>query len=397
MFHQFPAYQVIGSKAYKPTLENIQRILKFLDNPERDIKFIHVAGSNGKGSTCSMIAAALTEAGHRVGLYTSPHIEDYRERIRINGKCIDKEYVLDFVERIRQHTFDFNPSFFEITFALSLEYFKAESCDICVIETGLGGRLDATNVISPLVSAITTISLEHTNILGDTLEEIAMEKAGIIKPNVPAVIGNVSSSLLELFQQVCEERNSPFLSVDSSLEVPSDFPLLGSYQHSNFRTASAVLEILNDHGIESTRENLNHGLHKLHELTGYRGRLQVVKQSPRTIIDVSHNPEGIAATFEAVLPFTKEGTLHVIFGTSADKDISSILEAIPESVSMNCCEFSNPRSTKLENLITIFENSNRKANFFKNLEEAQNHIQNIAKQEDTILIIGSFFLISDFF
>lgn len=397
MFHQFPAYQVIGSKAYKPTLENIQRILEFLDNPERDLKFVHVAGSNGKGSTCSMISAALSEAGHRVGLYTSPHIEDYRERIRINGECIDKEYVLEFVERIRKHTFDFNPSFFEITFALSLEYFKAQSCDICVIETGLGGRLDATNVISPLVSAITTISLEHTNILGNTLEEIAMEKAGIIKQNTPAVIGNVSPSLLELFQQVCKERNSHFHSVDSSLEVPANFPLLGSYQHSNFRTATTVLNQLNECGIESTPENLINGLHKLYELTGYRGRLQVVQQSPRTIIDVSHNPEGIAATFSTVLPLTKEGTLHVIFGTSADKDIASILNVIPSAVSMNCCEFSNPRSAKLNDLITIFNNNDRKANFFENLEEAHNHVQNIAKQEDTILIIGSFFLISDFF
>ena len=187
LFQQFPQYQLIGAKAFKPTLENIRQLLDWVGNPQEELTFIHIAGSNGKGSTCSMLASILTESGYSVGLYTSPHIEDYTERIRINGLPISKEAVVDFVHRIQAHTFAIEPSFFEITFALSLDYFKRQQCDICVIETGLGGRLDATNIISPLLSIITNISLEHTQFLGDTLELIATEKAGIIKQHTPVV------------------------------------------------------------------------------------------------------------------------------------------------------------------------------------------------------------------
>lgn len=397
LFEQFPSYQVIGSKAYKPTLENTLNILSYIGDPHRRLKFVHVAGSNGKGSTCSIIASALTEAGHTVGLFTSPHIEDYTERIRVNGVTIPEESVVKFVNQLKNENLDFAPSFFEMTFALALQHFEASNCDICVIETGLGGRLDATNVITPLLSVITNISLEHTQILGDTLELIAVEKAGIIKENVPVITAEENPVISNIFRTRAKEMSSHFAQIDEKLEIPIDFPLLGSYQHANYRLAFAALNELNDLGIQSTSIDLHEGLKNLHQNTGLKARLQIWKTDPVTILDVSHNPAGIKATL-ATITALNQGDLHVIYGTSSDKDISSIVREFPSETKLYLTEFTNPRSATQKQLEMAVKNSGHSSShYFKNAPDALLSAQNAAKQSDTILIIGSFFLVADFF
>lgn len=368
-----------------------------MDNPQDELQFVHVAGSNGKGSTCSMLASALTEANYKVGLFTSPHIEDFTERVRVNGTPIDQENVINFVEHIRSAELDFAPSFFEITFALSLDYFRSQNCDIAVIETGLGGRLDATNVITPLLSLITNISLEHTQILGDTLELIAAEKAGIIKQGVPIVTAEQKATIQSIFKAKAEELNAPFSLYDQNAPIPEDFPLLGDYQQENYRLVVASLAELKKIGFDVKLEDLSNGLKKLQQNTGFRARLQVWKRDPLTILDVSHNPDGIEKTIQTVLKIN-QGNLHIVYGTSSDKDISEILSYFPEEAFMYFTKFSNPRSTSIEQLQEAAETKKFESSiFFQNSMDAYHEAQKTAKQSDTILIIGSFFLIADFF
>jgi dihydrofolate synthase/folylpolyglutamate synthase len=397
LFEQFPSYQIIGSKAYKPTLENTIKLLSIIGNPQDSLKFVHVAGSNGKGSTCSMIASTLSEAGYKVGLFTSPHIEDYTERIRINGTTISQESVVDFVNDIRKTELDFDPSFFEMTFALALQNFIDEKCDVCVIETGLGGRLDATNVITPLLSVITNISLEHTQILGDTLELIAGEKAGIIKEGVPIVTAERNSVIQSVFQSAANELSSPFILFDEKVEIPTDFPLLGNYQQDNFRLATTALNELEKFGFTYSSGDLALGLKNLNQNTGFKARLQIWKHDPLTILDVSHNPDGIKSTLETIRELN-EGNLHIIYGTSSDKDISSILEEFPNEASLYLTEFTNPRSATQKQLKEAVKGKKAESvHFFSEAKSAFETAQNTAKQSDTILIIGSFFLVADFF
>ena len=235
MYQQFPSYQLLGSKAYKPTLENTHKIFDIIGNPEKELKFIHVAGSNGKGSVCSLLSSALTESGLKVGLFTSPHILEFQERIRVNGVCIQEENVNSFIKSIRETELDFSPSFFEITFGMALDHFRKQECDICVIETGLGGRLDATNVITPLLSVITTISLEHTNILGETLVEIASEKAGIIKPNVRVVLGAVHPSIRHVFEKKAQENTSEIIWSKNTEPSSLEESFIADYQKENLK------------------------------------------------------------------------------------------------------------------------------------------------------------------
>lgn len=397
LFEQFPSYQLLGSKAYKPTLENTTKLLSIIGNPQNDLKFVHVAGSNGKGSTCSMIASTLTEAGYKTGLFTSPHIEDYTERIRINGTRIDEKSVVEFVAKIRTTELDFEPSFFEMTFALALEYFKSKSCDIVVIETGLGGRLDATNVITPLLSVITNISLEHTQILGDTLELIASEKAGIIKKGVPIITAERNPNIQAIFQSKANELNAPFFLFSENHPIPTDFPLLGDYQKDNFQLAASALNELKKVGFSIEFNHISQGLKRLNENTGLKARLQIWKHDPLTILDVSHNPDGIKNTLKSIVKLN-EGNLHIIYGTSADKDISSILTEFPNDAYLYLTEFTNPRSAKIDQLKgAVGDKKFRSVNYFLDAPSALEQAQNTAKQSDTLLIIGSFFLVADFF
>ncbi len=397
LFEQFPSYQVIGSKAYKPTLENTYKLLALFDNPQDHLKCIHVAGSNGKGSTCSMLASSLTEAGYKVGLFTSPHIEDFTERVRINGVPIDQASVVAFVEQIQSTELDFSPSFFEITFALALHHFRTQACDIAVIETGLGGRLDATNVITPLLSVITNISLEHTQILGDTLELIAAEKAGIIKKHVPIVTAEKKPVIQAIFEAKANELNAPFVLCDEEIEIPEDFPLLGGYQQENYRLVVAALNELNKMDFYVASEQLQLGLKNLQQNTGFKARLQVWKRDPLTLLDVSHNPDGIEKTMHTISGIN-QGHLHIVYGTSSDKNIPEIVSLLPEHASVYFTQFTNPRSASIEQLKSAASTKTfASAHFFQKSSEAYSFAQDIANQNDTILIIGSFFLIADFF
>lgn len=393
LFQQFPSYQLMGSKAYKPTLENTERILDILNHPERNLKFIHVAGSNGKGSVSSYLASILKESGLKVGLFTSPHIAHFSERIRINGVPIEDKEIERFVAKIRDTPLPFSPSFFEITFGMALEHFVSQSCDICVIETGLGGRLDATNVIQPELSVITGISLEHTNMLGNTVEEIAFEKAGIIKSDIPVVLGAGCNSTQKVFETKATETRSPLFWTKELPEKYHSFFTV-DYQKENFSTVLAALKII---APDISEKSILQGIENIHQNTGFYGRMQIVDTNPTVIYDVSHNPEGIAATFQSVLS-RNSGDLHVIYGSSNDKDVKSIVEAFPSNIHFYGTEFSNERSMKKENLEQFFNGINFISSaYFGDSQNAMKVARSKASESDTILVIGSFFLLSDFF
>lgn len=397
LFQQFPSYQAIGAAAYKPDLGNIIHLLDELGNPEKELRFIHVAGSNGKGSTSSLMASILKESGEKVGLFTSPHIQDFRERIRVNGQMISEQSVIDFCQPFQSNQLDIEPSFFEITFAMALEHFKKEACTICVIETGLGGRLDATNCITPLLSVITNISLEHTQFLGNTLEEIAFEKAGIIKPIVPVIIGETSNETKFVFTKQAElKKSSIHWAEDLISNKVYHFPLLGSYQRNNFKTVLCALEILTLKGFSITHETIQRGLNHLAENTGFYGRMQLVSKEPNLILDVSHNVDGIQKTLESI-QHINQGQLHIIYGTSSDKNYEEIVDLFPSDAKLFFSTFTNLRSISIEQIEELIKKKQLNAKLFSNVKEAINAAQLTANKEDTILVFGSFFLINDFF
>lgn len=397
LFHQFPAYHKIGAAAYKPDLDNCVKLCALFDNPHLKLQFIHIAGTNGKGSTSSMLASILQESGKRTGLFTSPHIEDFRERIRVNGEMISEKEVIAFCQEVQSFELDFEPSFFEITWVMTLVHFLQKKCEICVIETGLGGRLDATNLITPILSMITNIGLEHTNFLGDTLEKIAFEKAGIIKKQIPVVIGETLPETKPVFERIAKEHNSPILyAEDCTLATPESFPLLGEYQKRNFKIIQTAIPILNKNSFSITETAIQQGLQNLSKNTGFRGRMQIVNHSPLTIMDVSHNYDGIKATLESIRQLLK-GKLHIVYGTSADKDLKAIFSLFPQDACFYFTEFNNERSAKLVELENKAKDFQLNSVFFKNAKTALEKAQITANKEDTILIFGSFFLISDFF
>ncbi len=395
LFEQFPSYQLIGSKAYKPTLENISLLCEHLGNPEKKLKFIHIAGTNGKGSCSAMLASILSESGEKVGLFTSPHIIDFRERIRVNGQMITESEVINFVEKIKSFDLSFEPSFFEITFAMALVHFHNTKCTLCVIETGLGGRLDATNIIQPLVSLITNISLEHTHILGNSLEEIAGEKAGIIKPDTPVVIGSSLKETEEVFKRKSSSLNAPihFLSKDSA-PTGYQLPLLGTYQNENLRSVLKVLSILQKDYEMSVLPYIQSGLDHLSQNTGFFGRMQIIQKDPLIIFDVSHNAEGIEATLNYVTSIV-HNKLYLLYGSSADKDVLPILSLFPDDANLHFTSFSNQRSLTKEELSSKVTEAGKTGQFYSDPVEALNIIRKQAHTNDLILVFGSFFLLSD--
>lgn len=398
LFQQFPSYQTLGSKAYKPDLGNISKLLSALGNPHQSLKFIHVAGTNGKGSVCSMLASILKENGYKTGLFTSPHITDFRERIRVNGEMIHEVEVIKFCNTITntQELSALKPSFFEITFAMAIQHFQDVKCDICVIETGLGGRLDATNIINPKLSIITNISFDHTDLLGDTLGAIASEKAGIIKSNIPTIIGVINEETFPVFKATCEKMNSTLV-VPSTNEISSyKLPFLANYQKQNFSIVLSALNELIKFGYSINTEHIQKGLDNLNRNTGFIGRMQMIQEAPIVIVDVSHNIAGVERTLETMLKINK-GRLHIIFGASADKDHSAILSRFPENCLLSFSLFKNPRGWNRAIAQKAAEGLSSKVKIFDNVHEALSFHKTIANQEDTILIMGSFFLLSDFF
>ncbi len=389
LFEQFPSYQFKGASAYKPGLENTISLLQAFDNPQEKLEFIHVAGTNGKGSTCSFLSSLLVEKGEKVGLFTSPHIYDFRERIRLNGTEIDQAFVIDFCETIKQIELNFSPSFFEITLAMALCYFQQEKCNIVVLETGLGGRLDATNVVQPLISVITNIGIDHTQFLGETLEAIAFEKAGIIKNNRPIVIGERQIETTSVFEKKVQEQNATIIFAQE-FHLPIELNLVG-YQAKNLKTALVTLSLLS-YSIDETF--VEKALKNLRRNSGLFGRMEIVQKNPTLILDVSHNKEGIEATLKSI-PLSSYQKTHIVFGTSQDKDIQAMLDLLPKEAQIYLSTFNNERSQQFEKLQEIqAKNWNIKATY-KDVNQAIEEIIPKLTEADLLLVIGSFFLISD--
>lgn len=393
LFEQFPAYQKVGVSAYKPDLDNILSLCAQLQIDFHSLKCIHVAGTNGKGSTSNMLASIFTQKGYRTGLFTSPHITDFRERIRVNGIEIPEQHVVDFCLEIQQMKLEVAPSFFEITWALALRYFLAENCDYCIIETGLGGRLDATNILSPILSIITNIGLDHVAILGNSLAKIAFEKAGIIKSKTPVVIGETLPESKPVFLEKAKYMQAPiFWAEKSKWNVEFQFPE-NSYQWINERTVRTALEVLD---LNFTDEDIRLGIQNLQQNTGFRGRFEILHTSPLTVLDVAHNLDGIRQVLKTILPMN-QGKMHIVYGTSSDKDLEQIISIFPSDAQFYFTPFTNERSAKLENLKQISHQLQLQTQFFTHVKEAYSAAQHAANKKDTILITGSFFLISDFF
>jgi dihydrofolate synthase/folylpolyglutamate synthase len=386
LFHQFPAFQKVGSSAYKPTLENTLKLIDCFDINHDDLKFIHVAGTNGKGTTCSILASILQESGYKTGLFTSPHIHDFRERIRVNGEMITPNSVKSFISRVKSMKFDIQPSFFEITWVLALKHFIESECDIVVVETGLGGRLDATNVISPIVSAITNIGLDHTSILGNSKLEIASEKAGIIKRKTPVFIGEKSSETESVFKEVATNQNAPIYFLEQKAS---------SVFEQNKQLAYAVLKFLSKHGWNIAEENYSKGIKNLYKNTGLIGRLQVLSKSPLIITDAAHNKEGISALIQYIKQSYAEKEIHVLYGASNDKDIEEFVKLFPLEWTYYFTTFRNERSYTKQNLFEKTTALKAKKEFFDSSIKALGKAQLSLSKNGMILVFGSFFLLEE--
>jgi dihydrofolate synthase/folylpolyglutamate synthase len=388
LFEQFPSYQNLGAGAYKPDLGNIQVLLTELDITLEQVPYVHVAGTNGKGSTCSIIASVLTEAGYKVGLFTSPHIVDFRERIRVNGEMIHPDDVVAFVAQLKAKQLHISPSFFEISFAMAVHHFNEQQCDIAVIETGLGGRLDATNCIRPLVSVITNIGLEHQNFLGNTRAKIAFEKAGIIKPNVPVVVGQLDAEIQPVIEAKALSTGSPMI------------PALSDHHHyfqRNTILAKRTLELLREKHFDWQETHFAEGLVHLHKNSGLRARFQQIGENPIILIDAAHNPDGIAALLKSVSIDYPHRQLHIVYGTSNDKDMSQIGQLLPPNAVYYFVQFNNQRAMKLEGLQIFAQELGLNASFYMDTPSALNAAKNTANQADLILVFGSFFLLEEIF
>ncbi len=392
LFKQFPSYQNIGKSAYKPDLGNIQQLCECLEINHTHLKYIHIAGTNGKGSTSNMLSSILMEAGYKVGTFTSPHLIDFRERIAVNDQLIPENEVISFCQKVQASNLTFSPSFFEITFAMALNHFLISKCDICVIETGLGGRLDATNIITPILSVITNISLDHTDLLGNTLPKIAFEKAGIIKHNVPVVIGEYHSETLPIFKEVAEKLNATIFYAFEEVKLSEQ----NNYKSLNERTVKCTVNRLRELHVEISNQDLINGIKNVEKNRNFTGRFQVIQEEPLTIIDVSHNEAGLKKTFE-LLSKIQKGKLHIVFGASSDKNLVDILPLFPGNASYYFTPFSSNRSCTKQELIEKSKNTNLNILFFDSLEQTIQQVKPIVNKEDTLLITGSFFLISDFF
>ena len=393
LFNQIPNYQNQGGKAYKPGLDRIENILVKLGNPHLDLKVVHVAGTNGKGSVCHMLAAALQVNGYSVGVFSSPHIFDFSERVKINGVLIPKEFVVKFIGDYKRFFQKYELSFFEITAALAFYYFQKQKVDIAIIETGLGGRLDATNVVNPELSIITSVGIDHVQFLGDTLEAIANEKAGIIKMNKPVVYGPCPSNVEKVILKKAKAQSSQVVKAHHNHDFTTS--LMGKYQKENLALGVKGLEMLKNLGFE-LKDNLTQlGLSKISELTKFFGRYQVVQEAPEVIIDVAHNANGIASLVEE-LNLKKTGGIRIVYGTSHDKETAEIFKEFSKlEAEYYLTEFSNERSIPSEELKKLGESVGLDYAIFNSSNKALKSAISNSKKTDSVVVCGSFFLLSD--
>lgn len=395
MFNQLPMYQLQGASAYKEDLTNIKLLAEHLGNPEKNLQTIHVAGTNGKGSTSHMLASVLQEAGYKVGLYTSPHLKDFRERIKINGREISEDFVCEFISKHKDFFEANDMSFFEMSVGLAFDYFAAEKTDIAIIEVGLGGRLDATNIITPLVSVITNIGLDHTQFLGNTLEAIAGEKAGIIKPNVPVVIGEYTLETQPVFLAKAEVNKAPiYFASDLISEVfPSD--LIGDYQFHNKKTVQQTIKIVNETtDFKISEESLKSGLLNTVKNTSLQGRWQQLGENPKIVCDTAHNKHGLSVVMKQ-LQNEKFEKLHIVLGVVNDKDLDSILPLFPKEAQYYFCSPNSSRGLPTETLQNAAKNFDLIGEKYDSVESAFAKAKQNASKSDFIYVGGSTFVVAE--
>lgn len=397
LYNSTPMFQQVGAGAYKAGLENTWALDEHFGYPHRSYRTIHIAGTNGKGSCSHTLAAILQHAGYRVGLYTSPHLIDFRERIRVNGQPVPEEYVVRFVEEERGFFEPLHPSFFELTTAMAFRYFAEEKVDVAVIEVGLGGRLDCTNVIRPDLSIITNISMDHVQFLGDTLEKIAGEKAGIIKPGVPVVIGETTPETRPVFLKKAREEGAPIYFAEEEVqELHSDwdYELKGAYQVKNRRTLLAALPLLRGAGYRIREEDVRAGFARVVELTGLMGRWQQLQEHPALVCDTGHNVGGIAY-IAGQLRQQACRQLHIVIGMVNDKDIRGVLALLPREAVYYFTQASVKRALPAAELARLAAEAGLKGDCFPDVPSAVRAAQKKSLPEDFIFVGGSTFIVAD--
>ena len=393
LFVQMPNYQIDGQKAYKPGLDNIKKLCEFFGNPQDKIKTIHIGGTNGKGSTSNMLASVLQECGYKIGLYNSPHLIDFTERIKVDGENCDKEFVYHFIQKLKNLPGEIRPSFFEFTTIMAFEYFYQQKVDYAIIEVGLGGRLDSTNIIKPLVSAITNVQLDHQNILGDTIAEIAVEKAGIIKEKTPIISGDENDLVKKIIKEKAEKLHSKFL--DATLiktDLRSD--LLGNYQEKNIRVVLALVNELQKLGLKISEKNIETGLMNVHKNTNFIGRWFQFSDNPLTICDTAHNQAGLEMVFSQLNEIPK--FKHIVLGFVNDKKIDEVLRILPENATYYFVKPSINRGRNPLEYEELLKKSKINYKIFQDVNSGYlSAIQNVSDGE-MIFIGGSNFVVGEF-
>ena len=393
LFVQMPNYQTDGQKAYKPGLENITKLCAIFGNPQEHLKTIHIGGTNGKGSTSNMLASVLQEQGYKVGLYNSPHLIDFTERIKINGENCDKEFVFNFIKKLRNLPEEIKPSFFEFTTIMAFEYFYKKKVDFAIIEVGLGGRLDSTNIIKPLVSAITNVDLDHQNILGETLEEIATEKAGIVKQNIPIISGDERDLVKNIIQQKAIQNHSEFIDATRiSTDLPTD--LKGNYQKKNIRVVLALVEELRKQNIKISENSVEKGLMNVHQNTKFIGRWFQFSENPLIICDTAHNQAGLEMVFAQLNDIEKHK--HIVLGFVNDKKIDEVLKILPKNAQYYFVKPAINRGRSPKEYEDLLISAKINFQIFETVDAGFQAAKIKCKPEEMILVGGSNFVVGEF-
>ena len=393
LFVQMPNYQIDGQKAYKPGLDNIKKLCEFFGNPQDKIKTIHIGGTNGKGSTSNMLASVLQECGYKIGLYNSPHLIDFTERIKVDGENCDKEFVYHFIQKLKNLPGEIRPSFFEFTTIMAFEYFYQQKVDYAIIEVGLGGRLDSTNIIKPLISAITNVQLDHQNILGDTIAQIAVEKAGIIKENTPIISGDENELVKKIIKEKAEKLHSKFL--DATLiktDLRSD--LLGNYQEKNIRVVLALVNELQKLGLKISEKNIETGLMNVHKNTNFIGRWFEFSDNPLTICDTAHNQAGLEMVFSQLNEIPK--FKHIVLGFVNDKKIDEVLRILPENATYYFVKPSINRGRNPLEYEELLKKSKINYKIFQDVNSGYLSAKQNVRDGEMIFIGGSNFVVGEF-
>ncbi len=416
LYNKLPLFSRMGAKAYKADLKNTLALCNYLDNPQNKIKTVHIAGTNGKGSTSHMLAAIFQENGYKTGLYTSPHLKDFRERIKINGEMVPEKFVADFVKKTKAISEEIQPSFFELTFVMALDYFASQQVDIAIIETGLGGRLDSTNVITPMLSIITNIGFDHMDILGDTLSKIASEKAGIIKPNVPAIIGESIAETELVFKTKAEQMHAPLFFAAENFEIVSSayhtthlqlsitdkktnqqnvyrLDLNGLYQEKNLRSVLSAIQLLKNNFLLKD-EKIKSALSKVKLLTGLHGRWEVIHEKPLLVLDVAHNEDGIRQLIRQINQSTFS-QLHIVFGMVNDKDPDKVLNQLPTTAKYYFTKAQIPRALPEQELQEKAKQYHLSGSAFPDVNTALKFAMKNASENDLIIVCGSVFVVGE--